>query len=88
MPEEALEVAWTLTLKGLFREPMSELRDTEMFTSRSIDISDLLSLLHKTVKSTSYNMAIVGSTLLVDKTWNGMTPHPIFPMDEEQDEIL
>lgn len=53
LPEEALEVGWTMALKGLYRESMSELRDTEMFTSRSINISDLLSLLHKTVKSTS-----------------------------------
>ena len=32
-------------------------------------------------------MAIVGSTLLVDKTRVGMRPHPILTVNTDQDEI-
>ena len=32
-------------------------------------------------------MAIVGSTLLVDKTRTGMRPHPILTVNADQDEI-
>lgn len=77
----------TLALRRLFGEPMSELRMARMFTSMSINISDLISLCNKTyslqVQSTEYYMAIVGSTQLVNKTMIGMRPYPTFVVYDE-----
>ena len=37
-------------------------------------------------QSTTYYMAIVGSTLLADKTRTDMRPHPILTINVDQDE--
>ena len=44
LSEEYSEEIWSLTLEGLFDEPMSELCKMGMFTSTDINVSDLLNL--------------------------------------------
>ena len=82
---------WTLGLAGLFGEPISELRKKGYFTSGSINVGEMLQLCHRSqsleTQATAYYMAVVGSTLLVDKTRVGMRPHPILAVTADQDEI-
>ena len=78
---EPTEGEWKLALVGLFGEPMSELCRNGCFTSGTINISEVMHMCHQSqaleTQYTAYYMAVVGSTLLVDKTRTGMRPHPI-----------
>ena len=51
----------------------------------------VLQLCHRSqslkTQTTAYYMAIVGFTLLVDKTRVGMRPHPVLDVIADQDEI-
>jgi hypothetical protein len=91
LPDHPADGDWKLALAGLFGEPMSELRRKGLFTSGSINVSEMLELCHRSqsleTQSTAYYMAIVGSTLLVDKTRVGMRPHPILAVSADQDDI-
>ena len=91
LPAEIADGELKLALAGLFGEPMSELRRKGYFTSGSINVGEIMHMCHRSqaleTQSTAYNMAIMGSTLLVDKTRTGMRPHPILTMNAEQDEI-
>ena len=82
---------WKLGLLGLFGKPISELRRKGYFTSRSINVGEMLQLCHRSqsleTQATAYYMAIVGSMLLVDKTRVKMRPHPILAVTVDQDEI-
>ena len=57
---------WKLGLLGLFGKPISELRRKGYFTSRSINVGEMLQLCHRSqsleTQATAYYMAIVGST--------------------------
>ena len=81
LPVEPSDRDWQLGLAGLFGEPLSELRGKGHFTSGSINVGALFQLCHRSqsmeTQATAYYMAIVGSTLLVDKTRVGMRPHPV-----------
>ena len=71
---------------------MSELRRKRYFISGSINVGENMPMCHQSqaleTQSTVYYMAIVGSTLLVDKTRIGMRPHPILIVIADQDEIV
>ena len=70
---------------------MYELRRKGYFTSGSINIGEFMQMCHRSqaleTQCTAYYMAIVCSTLLVDKTRIGMRPHPILTVNVDQDEI-
>ena len=72
---------WKLVLADLFGELMSELRRKGYFTGGNINVGEIMHMCHRSqsleTQSTAYYMAIVGSTLLVDKTRVEMRPHPI-----------
>ena len=91
LPAEPANDEWKLALASLFGEPMSELRRKGYFTSESINVGEIMHMCHRSqaleTQSTAYYMAIMGSTLLVDKTRAGMRPHPILPVNVDQDEI-
>ena len=88
---ELADGEWKLKLAGLFGEPMSKLRRNGYFTSGSINVSEIMHMCHwpqgLETQSTAYYVAIVGSTLLVDKTRTGMRPHSILTVNADQDEI-
>ena len=91
LPTEPSDHDWQLGLAGLFGEPLSELRAKGHFTSGSINVGSLLQLCHRSqsgdTQATAYFMAIVGSTLLVDKTRVGMRPHPVLAVAADQADI-
>ena len=70
---------------------MSELRRKGYFTSGTINVSEVMHMCHRSqalkTQCTTYYMAIMDSTLLVDKTRTGMRPHPILTINADQDEI-
>ena len=70
---------------------MSELRRRGVFTSGCVNVAELMQLCHRSqatdTQSIAYYMAIVGSTLLADKTRTGMRPHAILAVNVDQDEI-
>ncbi|XP_057535249.1 protein MAIN-LIKE 1-like [Amaranthus tricolor] len=78
-------------ITNLFGEPMSELRRRGAFTSGCVNVAELMQLCHRSqsidTQSTAYYMAIVGSTLLADKTRIDMQLHAIFGVNADQDEI-
>ena len=71
LPAEPAEGEWKGAIAALFGEPMSELRRKGIFTSGGINVAEVMQLCHRSqameTQSTTYYMAIVGSTLLVDK---------------------
>ena len=91
LPAEPAGGDWKLALAGRFGELMFELRRKGYFTSRSINVGEVLNMCHRSqaleTQSTAYYMAIIGSTLLVDETRIGMRPHPILTVNTDQDEI-
>ncbi|XP_057518350.1 protein MAINTENANCE OF MERISTEMS-like [Amaranthus tricolor] len=91
LPAEPADGEWKLAIAGLFGEPMSELRRKGIFISGCINVVEVMHLCHRSqameTQSTAYYMAIVGSTLLEDKTSCGMRPHPILTVNADQDEI-
>ncbi|XP_057533799.1 protein MAIN-LIKE 1-like [Amaranthus tricolor] len=91
LPVEPSDSEWQLGLGNLFGEPLSELRAKGHFTSGIINVGALLQLCHRTqsmeTQATTYYMAIVGSTLLVDNTRVGMRPHPVVVVTADQDDI-
>ena len=70
---------------------MSELQRKGYFTSGSINVGEIMHMCHRSqsleTQSTIYYMAIVNSTLSVDKTRVEMRPHPILTVNADQDEI-
>ena len=76
LPTEPADGEWKFVLAGLFGEPMSELRRKGYFTSGSINVGEVIQMCYRSqaleTQCTTYYMAIVGSTLLVDKTRTGM----------------
>ncbi|XP_057524392.1 protein MAINTENANCE OF MERISTEMS-like [Amaranthus tricolor] len=91
LPAEPSEGEWQVGITNLFGEPMSELRRKGIFTCGCINVAEVIKLCHRSqfmeTQSTAYYMAIVGSTLLADKTRTGMRPHPILAVNVDQDEI-
>ena len=92
LPAEPADGEWKLALASLFGEPtMSELRRKGYFTSGNINVGEIMHMCHRSqsleTHSTAYYMAIVGSTLLMDKTRVGMRPHPILTVNVNQDKI-
>ncbi|XP_057538035.1 protein MAIN-LIKE 1-like [Amaranthus tricolor] len=91
LPAEPGDGEWKLALTGLFGEPMSELRRKGYFTSGCINVGEVMQMCHRSqaleMQCITYYMAIVGSTLLADKTRTGMRPHPILTVNADQDEI-
>ena len=91
LPAELAESDWKLGLANLLGDQMSEVRKKRYFTSGSINVGEMLQLCHRSqfleTQTTAYYMAIVGSTLLVDKTRVGMRPHPILVVTADLDEI-
>ncbi|XP_057535379.1 protein MAIN-LIKE 1-like [Amaranthus tricolor] len=91
LPVQPFDNEWQLGLAGLFGMPLSELRAKGHFTSGSINVGALLQLCHRSqsmdTQRTAYYMAIVGSTLLVDKTRVGMRPHPVVTVTADQADI-
>ena len=91
LPAEPADGDWKLAVAGLFGEPISELRRKRYFTSGSINVGEVMHMCHRSqaieTQCTTYYMAIVGSTLLVDKNRTGMRPHPILTVNADQDEI-
>ena len=91
LPAELADGDWKLGLDGLFGKPISELRKKGYFTSGSINVGEMLQLCHRSqsleTQTTAYYMAIVCSTLLVDKTRVVMRPHPILVVTADRDEI-
>ncbi|XP_057545025.1 protein MAIN-LIKE 1-like [Amaranthus tricolor] len=91
LPVEPSDCEWQHSLGGLFGEPFSELRAKGHFTSGSINVGALLQLCHRSqsmeTQTTAYYMAIVGSTLLVDKTRVGMRLHPVVAVTADQHDI-
>ena len=89
LPVEPADRDWQLGLASLFGEPMSELRGKGHFTSGSINVGVSLQLCHRSqsmeTQATAYYMAIVGSTLLVDKTRVGMRLTPLLPAAYQHD---
>ena len=88
---EPSEAEWQVGITNWFGEPMSELRRRGVFTSGCMNVAELMHLCHRSqamdTRTTTYYMAIVGSTLLADKTRIGMRPHPILTVNVDQDEI-
>ena len=88
---EPVDGEWKLALASLFGELMSELRRKEYFTNGCINIGKVMHMCHQSqameTQCTAYYMAIVGSTLLADKTITSMRPHPILTVNADQDEI-
>ena len=70
---------------------MYELRRKGYFTSGSINIGEFMQMCHRSqaleTQCTAYYMAIIGLTLLVDKTKTRMRPHPVLTVNADQDEI-
>ena len=91
LPAEPFEREWQDGITNLFGEPISELRRKRIFTSGCINVAEVMQLCHRSqamdTQSTAYYMAIVGSTLVADKTRTGMQPHPILVVNVDQDEI-
>ncbi|XP_057543246.1 protein MAINTENANCE OF MERISTEMS-like [Amaranthus tricolor] len=91
LPAEPSEAEWQVGIKNLFGQPMSELRRRGTFTSGCVNVAELMQLCHRSqaidTQSTTYYMAIIGSTLLADKTRTRMRPHTIFAVNADQDEI-
>ena len=91
LPAEPSEGEWQVGITNLFGEPMFELRRKGIFTSGCVNVVEVMQLCHRSqameTQSTAYYMAIVGSTLLADKTRTGMRPHPILAVNVEKDEI-
>ena len=91
LPSEPSEGEWQVGIVGLFGEPMAELRRKGTFKAGCINVAEVMQLCHRSqameTQSTAYYMAIVGSTLLADKTRTGMRPHPILTVNVDQDEI-
>ena len=91
LPADPADGQWKMALAGLFGEPVAELRRKGYFKDGSINVSDMLQLCHRSqaleTQSTAYYMAILGSTVLVDKTRIGVRPHPIIAVTADQDEI-
>ena len=82
---------WKLALAGQFGEPVSELRRKRYFTCGSINVGEVMHMCHRSqaleTQCTACYMAIVGSTLLVDKTRTRMRPYPILTVNADQDEV-
>ena len=78
-------------ITGLFGEPMSELRRIEIFASGGINVVEVMQLCHQSqameTRSTAYYMAIIGFTLLADKTRTDIRPHRIVTVNIDQDKI-
>ncbi|XP_057540652.1 protein MAIN-LIKE 2-like [Amaranthus tricolor] len=91
LPAEPAEGEWKGAIADLFGEPMSELRRKGIFTSGGINVVEVMQLCHRSqameTQSTAYYMAIVGSTLLVDKTKIDIRPHPLLTVNIDLDEI-
>ncbi|XP_057532944.1 protein MAINTENANCE OF MERISTEMS-like [Amaranthus tricolor] len=90
LPAEPSEAEWEVGITNLVGEPLSELRRKGSFTSGCISVAELMRLCHRShaldTQTTAYYMAVIGSTLLADKTRTGMRPHPIVVVnDDEQD---
>ena len=85
------EGKWKGAITGLIGEPMSELRQKGIFIGGGINVAEVMQLCHRSqameTQSTTYYMAIVGSTLLADKTRTGKRPHPILTINIDHDEI-
>ena len=60
--------------------------------SGSINVGEVMQMCHRSqtleTQCIAYYMAIVDSTLLVDKTKIGMRPHPILSVNVDQNEIV
>ncbi|XP_057524673.1 protein MAINTENANCE OF MERISTEMS-like isoform X2 [Amaranthus tricolor] len=91
LPVEPSHREWQLGLAGLFGEPLSEMRGKGHFTSGNINVGALLQLCNRSqsmeTQATAYYMAIVGFTLLVDKTRVGIRPHPVVVVTADQHDI-
>ena len=82
---------WKLGLASLFGDPIAELQRKGSIINGNVNVSELLELCHRSqsleTQSSAYYMAVVGSTLLVDKTRSGMKPHPIIAVTADKGEI-
>ena len=70
---------------------MSELRRKGYFTNEIVNVGEVMHMCHRSqaleTLCATYHMAIVGLTLLVDKTKTRMQPHPILIVNADQDEV-
>ncbi|XP_057548371.1 protein MAIN-LIKE 1-like [Amaranthus tricolor] len=91
LPAEPSEAEWEVGITNLFGEPLSELLRKGAFTSGCISVAELMRLCHRPqamdTQTTAYYMAVIGSTLLADKTRIGMRPHPILAVNDDQQDV-
>ncbi|XP_057529912.1 protein MAINTENANCE OF MERISTEMS-like [Amaranthus tricolor] len=91
LPAEPSEAEWEVGITNLFGEPLSELRRKGSFTGGCITVAELMRLCHRSqamdTQKTAYYMAVIGSTLLADKSRIGMRPHPILAVNDDQQDV-